>query len=586
VIARLRPVVLVGLAIACVFAYHAVGEQYYGGFHIRQGGMEFVLPEELAQAALFAVFGTAALVLLTGGLLATSLPERLLAMGGRLLSRPWLAAGGAGVFVLVSSLLISRVVLRRAPICDDENTYRFIAQTLEQGALVAPSPGSDLPFYREQFVVITDKARYGKYPIGFPIMLTLGRLVGAESLIVPLLTATLVLLTMLVGRGVYDRRTAALGAVLLALSPQILVTGGTWLSQPAAAVCLAIALVCLLAMERTDAQRVGWAAAAGLALGYGCLVRPLPGGLFVGVVLLHMAVEQRSRRFSLATWGALLAPLLAFGAIIAMINRAQTGHALLSAYQAAHQSAPVAAFLTAPTAQRTSSLVGALVRLDHWFLGWPLALALCALARRNARARLLWGVVAAEAAYRLLSPKVGVGTAGPLYVFEALPALALLEADGLRQLAAGRWRLSTLVPGPRLAPVLILSGAFVCATMFLPPRLGDLAVAGAAHHVVDDLLAAHRINRALVFHEHVVPPRSGLSWAFGPRDNSPQLDDNVLFVNFRPDDPEENRNFWHRRHPDRPALYFGYEAGQPLLVGLDDYINRLRDGPTRPTNLR
>jgi Dolichyl-phosphate-mannose-protein mannosyltransferase len=578
--ARLRPVVLFGLAAVCVLAYHAVGEQFYGGFHIPQGrGMEFLLPEELAQAALFAVFAIAAMALLTIGLLATPLPERLAAIGLRLVRRPWLAAGGAAVFVLMGSLLISRLVLRRAPICDDENTYRFIAQTLEQGALVAPSPGTDLPFYQEQFVVITDKARYGKYSIGYPALLALGRLVGAESLVVPLLTAALVLLTMLVGRAVFGARTAALAALLLALSPQVLVTGGTWLSQPAAAVCLAVALICLLAMAGTGRHRVRWAAGAGFALGYGVLVRPLPGLLFVAVAVLHLALEHRPRKaLDLAPWLAVLLPVAAGVTLMMAVNRAQTGQPLVTAYETAHH-VPLIAFITGSTGLRASSLAGTVIRLDHWFLGWPLALAFSLLARGGSRTRLLRGVVAAEVVYRLVSPKVGVGTAGPLYMFEALPALALLTADGLHQTWAGRGRLGGLLPDRRFVPVLLVSGMFVAIAMFLPPRLGDLALAGTAHHLVEDALSARRIGRAVIFYEQLVAPEAGLSWAYYPRHNGPLLDDDILFFNFWRARPAENREFWRRRYPDRPALYFGYQDGHPLMVTLDDYLAKLRPQP-------
>jgi hypothetical protein len=580
VIARLRPLVLLALAAGCLLAYHAVGDGYYDGFHLPQGrSMDHLPPEELAQAALFALFGGAALALLTAGLLGTPLPDRLGAVGRRLADRPWPVAAAAAGFVLVGSLAIGHLVLRRAPICDDENTYRFIGQTLERGHLMAPSPGGDLAFYDEQFVVINDKGRFGKYPVGFPALLALGRMAGAETLVVPLLTAGLVLLTALVGRSLYGGRTAALAALLLALSPQVLATGATWLSQPAAAVCLMIALCSLLAMERAGARRTPWAVATGLALGYGVLVRPMPGALFVAVALVYMAVRYRPRSAAdLAAWVGLLAPIAAAALLMVVINRIQTGSALLTAYQTAHHNASLARMASGSMAKRASSVVGTLIRFDHWFLGWPLAAAFSLLARRSPQVGLLWGVVAAEMLYRVLTPKVGVGTAGPLYVFEALPAMALLTADGMRRLAERRPgdRLAALVPGKRLVPALLASGTLVAVAMFLPPRLGDLALAGSAHRLVDDLLAAQRIQRALVFHEQLVPPQSGLSWAYGPRDNGPLLDDDILFVNFWRDRPQENRKFWQRRYPDRPALYFGYQDGRPLLVGLDDYLGRLR----------
>jgi hypothetical protein len=191
-------------------------------------------------------------------------------------------------------------------------------------------------------------------------------------------------------------------------------------------------------------------------------------------------------------------------------------------------------------------------------------------------------MVAASFVYRLIAPKVGVGTTGPIYMFEALPPLALLAADGLRRLAGGHGRIGAAVPGARAVPALLVAGALAACCLFWPPRLGDLARAGAAHGAVDDLMRARGVGRALVFHELVAPPQLGLSWAYGPRHNGPAMDDEALFVNFWREQPEENRRFWKRRHPDRPAYYFGYDKGRAILVGLDEYVARVSRSAAGP----
>jgi hypothetical protein len=167
-------------------------------------------------------------------------------------------------------------------------------------------------------------------------------------------------------------------------------------------------------------------------------------------------------------------------------------------------------------------------------------------------------------------------------MFEALPALALLTADGMRQVAAGQaGRLGALLPGRRLVPSLLVSGTLVAVTMFLPPRLKDLSLAGSAHHLAGDLIAERGVRHALVFYEQFVPLQAGMTWAYGPPDNSPLMDDDILFVKFWPQRPEENRRFWQQRHADRPAFYFGYDQGRPELVALTDHIARLRHPPPR-----
>src|SRR5436190_1464178 len=99
--------------------------------------------------------------------------------------QPLSRLGSAAVLVPVASVaalcaLIRTEVLRHAVVSDDEHAYQFIAQTLRRGALTAPSPGSDLAFFREQFVVLTPTARFGKYPIGHPLLLAAGQALGIE----------------------------------------------------------------------------------------------------------------------------------------------------------------------------------------------------------------------------------------------------------------------------------------------------------------------------------------------------------------------------------------------------------------------
>jgi hypothetical protein len=82
-------VALILLAALCISAYHALGEAFYGGYHLPQGlGIDRLLPEELAQAALFSLFGTTVLALVTAALTPTGLPERI-AAGARWLGRGW-----------------------------------------------------------------------------------------------------------------------------------------------------------------------------------------------------------------------------------------------------------------------------------------------------------------------------------------------------------------------------------------------------------------------------------------------------------------------------------------------------------------
>jgi hypothetical protein len=572
-----------GLALASILGYYAVGAEFYNSYWVPQGyGMDYIAVQELAHTALFVVFGLAAaagLALAFRGLSVTAADlDRLTRLGTW--GTPVVATGF--VVVLLATLAIARGVLGHAVITDDEHVYRFIAQTLRTGHLTAPSPGADLDFFREQFVVLTGEARYGKYPIGHPVFLALGKAVGIEAWVVPIETALVVVALFALGARVAGRPVAALAVGLYALSPQVLLTGATLLSQPLSALCLVVGLWCLVAAE--DAARPArWLAGAGTAFGYGLLVRPLPGALFILVAAGYVALTPRPGSSTGTALRRRVAHLLAMGAPVALaaglfllVNRVQTGSWVHTGYDAADAGGQGMGAMIGvhQLGLYAMSLAGHLVRLDLWLLGWPLSLALCAFAPWTRRRALLWAMVGAAWVYRLLAPKSGVAATGPIYLFETVPLLCLLTADGLvRLVAAGRLGVSTLVAARRAAS-LVLAGALVSLTMFVPVKLAILQRMGNAQLALPRLVDAMSLRHALVFNDAAVPGPLALSWAYFPRINSPGLDDDVLYVRFLRgrERGAGNLEFWRRRYPDRAAWFFAYFGQTPRLVPLEEFL--------------
>lgn len=571
------------VALATMLAHNAVGLAYYDGFWIPQGyGINHLLPEELAHSALFFFFGLVAGVFLVVALEGVTVSERDLARVRRLADSGRAVAMMVGLVVFIATLLIGRHVLGHAVITDDEHAYRFIAQTLRTGSLTAPSPGGDLEFFREQFVILTDRVRYGKYPIGHPLLLAAGQIVAAEYLVVPLVTALIAVPLFWLGAAVVGRPAAALALLLFALSPQVLLTGATLLSQPASAFCLVAGLACLLAAENGP-RRGFWLGAAGACFGYGVLVRPLPGALFALMAAGYVAVKNPPvppRRQAVGPWIAFGAPLVLVTGLMMLINRAQAGDAFVTGYHVLHAPAEggtgILRHLGGGFAIQAMGLAGHLLRQNLWLFGWPISLAFCAFARRTPRVYLLWAMIGAAWLYRLTAPKQGVGVTGPLYLFEVAPLLCLLTADGMVQLATSR-RLAGagLVSGRRLAAVCV-AGILVSLSMFLPVKLANLGRTAEAQRVLPTMIDEIGITNGLVFHNLAVPPRLGLSWAYFPRFNSPQMDDDVLFVMLQRDAAglEKNLEFWKRRFPDRTAWYFGYFSWEPTLIPLEAYVHQ------------
>lgn len=193
-------------------------------------------------------------------------------------------------------------------------------------------------------------------------------------------------------------------------------------------------------------------------------------------------------------------------------------------------------------------------------------------------------MVGAEVVYRVVSPKIGIGGVGPLYLFEVVPLLLLLSAAGLVWLARDGLRAPWRLLRPAGLAGVVLAGVVTCGTMFLPSRLADLRRMAAAQLLLPRLLAERGITSALVFHDGIVPPWTGLSWAYYPPCNSPGLDDAVLHLRMWKQ-PAAAYELWRRRFPQRSAWWFGYRDGKPALEDFESYArNPLPDdpGPRRP----
>ena len=545
----------------CVLGFWGVGLRY-AGFRIAYGlGVQEIHPAELGFLLWLLCLGLPAVYCAARALEAGGAPRWLLARLAAAGAAPGpLVALGTGL-VLAGALAVRHLVLLDAPVADDESTYVFIARTLLEGRVVNPSPG-DAAFFRNQFVVLDDASWYGKYPLGQPAALALGEALGLRALVVPLLTAASFALCFAVGRRALPDREALLGTLLLLLSPQFLFTGATQLSQPASGLCMLLGLWSLLRLDGDG--RLRWAWLAGSAFGCGILVRPLPGALFPAVagiwVLLRFQGEPVLRQAQRVAAG--LVPLgLACGAILA-VQQAQTGDPTRSGYDAYHGA--YGGFFHGEWI--AASVAGSLVRQNAWLFGWPLSFAFLPFARRGGRPLLLWGMIAAEYAYRVILPKTVVASTGPIYVAEIVPLLALLSASGAA--GAARW-LAGLGVGrarERVAAAL-LAAVLVGAVTFLPVQVRNLRRSGAAWQAANRLLDEAGAGRALVFADTMVDPAAGDSWAYFPPNPSPDLDDARIFVRIpaADDAPQRAREVWLRRFPDRSAWLFRFESREPVL---------------------
>lgn len=580
------PVVWAGVAIVAVWGFWATGQRH-GNYALAVVGTDFVPASELAFQAWFFFWGLTAMYALCRFFLSTGLAAVLakgLERGADRRVPLWITLAALSATMLSLSFHVG--VTRALPLSDDEHVYRFVAQTLLEGRVVNPLPASP-ELFGNIFTVLNARGWFGKYPIGHPLLLALGESVGLRMLVVPLLAGANLALTYRLGRRMFDARTAMAGALLLVLSPHFIFTHGTQLSQPASCTCMLLAALAWLRSQRGGTR---YLVIAGLCAAMGILVRPMPGVLFAGVLVLAVIARARGSAGPVGTRGpvagggpsadvgAVLAKALLLGltsalglALVYVVNRAQSGAGLASGYHLTGTEqgvAPKLFFAGAPGAW-ASSLGGGVWRQMFWFLGFPLSALPVVLARPLRGRGLFWGFLLALLAYRVAVPKTFMSVTGPIYLTEGLPLLALGTVDGLRRLAK---RLPVNVSPAALVVAVVGAGLVVAGGMFLPVQLRALRTATELRGRVYTELAKAGATRALVFADHLVTTDTRRAWAYFPPSPSPDLSDDTVFLRIPPGDHggagRAARAYWQAHMPDRRAFLFVPNKASSTFVEL------------------
>jgi hypothetical protein len=216
----------------------------------------------------------------------------------------------ASVLAMVAITLaaaISWFVMGGVPTLIDSFAQLLQARYFADGTLSGPL-SSNAEFWHIQQTVLTEHGWVSQYPPGHIVLLALGMKLGAVWLIGPLCWGIAVFFATLTLHELVPRTTVARAAALLAAcSPFGLALSGAFMSHVPAAACGAAALYCV-ARARTGA--LGWALAAGSALGMLFTMRPLTA-LALAVVASVVAVAQRRPLAALVAVGGALPLVLA-----------------------------------------------------------------------------------------------------------------------------------------------------------------------------------------------------------------------------------------------------------------------------------
>jgi hypothetical protein len=320
-----------------------------------------------------------------------------------------------------------------------------------------------------------------------------GVLVSMPALLhIPLNALTLFALYRSVQLLWAERALAAVSCGLLAISPTFILCGATGQSQATSLTCVMLGVLGY-AIAKRQSQLWG-GALAGAALAFGLTVRlqtHVPVGAVLGGFFIVLAARTRNLR-GVASFGALSA--LGVGAV-ALYNLELTGNALklpwflqgdgIERYGFGRVWSNIQ-FVHTPLGALQNLLIVA-VRMNAWWLGWPLALLL--LFRRSALQKLwsegaiLLAVSLALITFELGYYSPGIPDVGPIYHFELLPCLSVIAAQVVIELWRSRPELAMTAV---MVHVLLGTGSFVGEQS---ARLGRMmaAVYAEPEHVLASL---------------------------------------------------------------------------------------------------
>jgi len=390
---------------------------------------------------------------------------------------------------------VAHTVFEGLPHLEDEFAYRWQARVISRGALTTPTP-PEAESFLVPFVVDHRGERFGKYPLGWPVVLSAGEKAGLPWLVNPILGGLAVWLTYRLGKKLFGELAGLLAAGLTLFSPFFIIQSGSLLSH---AWGLVLSLAFTLAWLDTTRPREdlpGWLPplVAGLSLGCLAISRPytalavaLPFGMH-GLILLWRG--SRRMRLHIVSVGTLVVIL---SSLHFLWQYAVTGDPLLNPYLLwwpydkigfgpGHGIAPGGHALFYAWDGFKASIYAGIQDLFGWGLFSWILIPFGVWAARKKRP--VWPVMAVFPTLVIfyLAYWVGAWVFGPRYYYEGLYSLTLLSAAGIIWLAGWQRQVRLELPSRikdwgrpqwRSVAVITLLAILVAANLgsYLPQRL-------------------------------------------------------------------------------------------------------------------
>lgn len=491
------------------------------------------------------------------------------------------------VLSLISILVtfyVTKEFFEGIPHLEDEIAYVWQARAIADGNLTVTSPSQARSFL-VPFVVDHNGQRFGKYPLGWPVILAIGVRLGIRSMINPLLAGLGVWFTYRLGKKVFGETVGILAAALTLTSPFFLMNSGTLLSHSFGLVLsTAFALAWIDGFGKPDAPRRNLPTiVAGLTLGVLVLTRPLTAVAVALPFAIHgfyllIRADWHTRRHVIAV-GVLT---LAVSVLTFLWQFAVTGDPLLNPYTLwwpydkvgfgpGHGVTENGHNMNLARINTRFSLQVGYSDLFGWgrfsWIFLPLGI-LAVLQRRNWQGLLVAAVFPSLVIF-YMAYWVGAWIFGPRYYFEGLFSLTLISGAGIAWIAG--WPIQPSETWPkyhgwkRFRPLFLSAAVFVLVVgnlvFYTPARLNNLrGLHGMERSDLTPFFTeqALELTPALI----IVHPNNWMEYGVLLDLQSPDLDSPFIFIFSRNPQADDalrvefpDRNFYHYYPQDPYVLY-------------------------------
>lgn len=379
-----------------------------------------------------------------------------------------------GVFLipLIAMILINFFIFLGEPFTNDEFSYLFQADLMSTGKLYAIPP--PLPQFLQYDNIVCRDKWYSKYTIGWPFLLSLGRIFRIEWIVDPICASISLILIYLICRKLFGRRAGVAGVFLVMLSPIFIFHGASYFSHSSFGLAMLAYIYGILNLD--EDKKYYFSIMAGIALALALNIRPADAAvLLIGSIPLVIYAFRQKSAINLIPRIIIILFLFGLGGgIVMFVNAHQTGDPFLMGYTKYDAEGLLGFGVKGHTLSHGIwNQVYSMLRLSYWTMPFLGILSICTYLTVKTRKPIPYFLAIFMAGYVILNLFItGTGNVGfgPRFYYSIFLILAIIASGGLIYLSAFfskiRW-----FSGKVFFPIFILAGALYLALGFYPATI-------------------------------------------------------------------------------------------------------------------